>query len=137
MDMLRIGQDILAAQPFSQMVGAELTEFSMGKAEITVPLTDSLKQQNGYAHGGVMAYLADNAMTFAGGTILKEVLTVEMKINYLRPGVGEKLVARAVVLTRGRSQVVTRCEIYSVKGKIEKLCAAAQGTIARRPSDKK
>ena len=40
-----------------------------------------LQQQNGFAHGGVLNYLADNALTFAAGTRLGVgVLTVEYKI---------------------------------------------------------
>ena len=76
----------------------------------------------------------DNALTFAGGTVLKGVLTLEMKINYTRPGVGERLIARAEVLSFGRTQAVCHCKIYAVKDGNEKLCAAAQGTIVSAQS---
>lgn len=138
MDMLDIGRGILAAQPFSRLLGAELTAFSEGHAEIVVPLGEDLHQQNGFAHGGVLAYLADNAMTFAAGSLLKDVLTSEMKINYLRPGVGARLIARAQVLSHGRTQAVTRCDIFAFsETRGELLCAAAQGTVLRKPADKR
>ena len=93
-----------------------------------------MKQQHGFVHGGVLSYLADNALTFAGGTALRApVVTSEFKINYLRPGVGESLVVRAEAVHVGRSQVVCRCEVHAVQDGAEKLCALAQGTIARMP----
>lgn len=55
----------------------------------------------------------------------------EFKINYLRPAMGDFLVARGSVVHSGRNQAVCRCEVYvSDKGN-ETLCATAQGTIAR------
>lgn len=131
MDILEHGRAILAAQPFSQLLGAELTRFAEGEAEIALEITEKLKQQNGFVHGGVLAYLADIALTFAGGSVLQGVLTSEIKINYTRPGLGERLIARATVLSHGKTQAVCRCDIFAVAEGREKLCAAAQGTIAK------
>lgn len=136
MDILETGRAILATQPFSVLLGAELTAFREGHAEITVPIRDDLQQQHGFAHGGVLAYLADNAMTFAGGTVLPNVLTSEIKVNYVRPALGQLLIARAVVVASGQLQAVCRCDIFAVDDGAEKLCAAAQGTITKRPASK-
>ncbi len=129
MDILKMGQEILKTQPFSQLVGAELTGFEPGQAVLELELRDALKQQHGFAHGGVLAYLADNAMTYAGGSVLGNVLTQEMKINYARPAIGDRLIARAEVISSGKRQAVTRCDIFVLNEGEEKLCAAAQGTI--------
>ncbi|MGX9349892.1 PaaI family thioesterase [Shimia sp. W99] len=129
MDILEFGREILRSQPFSQLLGAELISFEPGRAELRVALADTLKQQHGFAHGGVLAYLADNAMTYAGGSVLGNVLTQEIKVNYVRPAMGEALVARAEVLSHGKRQAVCRCDVYAVTEEGEKLCAAAQGTI--------
>ena len=135
---LAMGRQALASQPFSVLVGAELVALSPGQVELAVPLTESLKQQHGFAHGGVVSYMADNALTFAGGTALRvPVVTSEFKINYLRPAMGERLVARARAVHTGQSQAVCTCDILSVQGGTEKLCAMAQGTIARLPDSSK
>ncbi|NRB05577.1 MAG: PaaI family thioesterase [Rhodobacteraceae bacterium] len=131
MDPLEEAQKVLAAQPFSVLLGAEVTEWGEGRATLELAIRDELKQQYGFAHGGVVSYLADNALTYAAGTVMGHVLTVEMKINYMRPAVGERLIARAEVLSSGRTQAVSQCRVYAVKEGVEKLCAAAQGTIAR------
>jgi uncharacterized protein (TIGR00369 family) len=129
------GRTILASQPFSVLIGTEMVHLSEGKAELRLPITDQLRQQHGFVHGGVISYLADNALSFAGGTSLTgSVVTGEMKINYIRPGVGELLIARAEAINSGRTQAVVRCEIYAVADGVEKLCAAAQGTINALPA---
>ncbi|WP_412563472.1 PaaI family thioesterase [Thalassobius sp. MITS945101] len=129
MDILEFGKGVLAQQPFSVLLGAELTQFEQGLAEIQLPLRADLKQQHGFAHGGVVSYLADNALTYAGGSVLGQVLTLEMKINYTRPAIGEQLIARAEVESHGKRQAVCSCRVYAVKDGEEKLCALAQGTV--------
>jgi len=137
-NLLALGQKVLSSQPFSTLVGAELTAFSPGQAELTIPITPQLKQQHGFVHGGVISYAADNALTFAGGSLLgPAIVTSEYKINYLRPAMGTALIARATVLYSSQTQAVCRCEVFVVADGEEDLCAVAQGTIARmgRPSE--
>lgn len=78
------------------LIGAELHALTPGQCELQLPVTERIGQQHGFVHGGVLSYLADNALTYAGGTaLLQPVVTSEFKINYLRPAVGQRLVARA------------------------------------------
>jgi len=128
-EMIEFGRKILAAQPFSALLGTELTRLEKGHVELRLALRDDHRQQHGFAHGGVVAYLADNALTYAGGSALGDAVTLEMKINYVRPAVGDTLIARADVVSAGKTQAVCRCGVFAVKDGEEKLCAAAQGTI--------
>ena len=134
---LAMGREILAKQPFSILLGARLHALEPGRCELQVTVAEHLKQQHGFVHGGVLSYLADNALTYAGGTALRvPVLTGEFKINYVRPAVGDRLVARAEAVHIGKSQAVCRCEVYAVSAAGEKLCALAQGTIVAAPEQK-
>jgi len=131
-DMLTMGRQVLALQPFSVLLGAELTGFSEGSAELKVPIREELKQQHGFLHGGVISYAADNALTYVGGSVLgPAVVTSEFKINYMRPATGDFIIARATVIHAGKNQAVCRCDIYAVTGTAENLCATAQGTITK------
>jgi uncharacterized protein (TIGR00369 family) len=131
-DLLEWGRSVLASQPFSVLLDAELVQFGGGKAELQLPICDKVKQQHGFVHGGVVSYAADNALTYAGGSVLgANVVTSEFKINYLRPAQGERLIARATVIHAGKSQAVCRCDVFASNTGQEKLCATAQGTIAR------
>ena len=123
-------QNVLANQPFSVMLGTQITQFSTELTELQLIMKTEFKQQNGFAHGGIVSYLADNALTFAGGAALGErVLTSEYKINYVKPARGKLLIARASVISAGGRQAVCRCDVYAVHAGEETLCATAQGTI--------
>lgn len=129
-DLLKFARQIFESQPFSQFIGAQLTSIGSDNAEISIPIVDHLKQQHGFVHGGVVSYLADNSITFAGGLALGgNALTSEFKINYLKPAVGSKLVARAQAKSVGKRQAVCQCDIYVIEDGKEKLCAIAQGTV--------
>lgn len=129
--LLAMGREVLAQQPFSVLIGAEVVSLSAGRCELQLPVSDAVKQQHGFVHGGVVSYAADNALTYAGGTALGvPVVTSEFKINYLRPAIGERLLARAEAVHAGRTQAVCRCDVFVVKDGSETLCAVAQGTIA-------
>ncbi|WP_424809759.1 PaaI family thioesterase [Rhodococcus sp. 27YEA15] len=129
--MTEFARTIFDSQSFSTFVGARLEHVGPDSAEISVDIRSELQQQHGFAHGGVISYLADNSLTFAGGLALGgDALTAEFKINYLRPGRGTKLLARAHTVSTGSRQAVCQSLIYSIDDTgIETLCAVAQGTI--------
>jgi uncharacterized protein (TIGR00369 family) len=130
-DLKAFAGQVFDSQPFSRYLGAKLTDCGPKSAELSLPIVDHLKQQHGFVHGGVISYLADNSITFAGGLALGgNALTSEFKINYLKPAVGSMLIARAKATGVGKRQAVCQCEIYAVDGDgQEKLCAIAQGTV--------
>ena len=132
-DWLQFGKQVLASQPFSTLLDAELTDFAPGKAELRIPITPQLLQQHGFLHGGVVSYAADNALTFAGGSVLgTAVVTAEYKINYVHPAQGKALIARATVISSGKTQAVCRCDVFVAdENGEERLCAVAQGTIVK------
>lgn len=128
---LETARAALAGQAFSGLIGARLAAFGDGSATLEVEVRDELRQQQGVVHGGVLAYLADNALTFAGGAVLgPAVLTAGMTIDYVRPGRAGTLRARATVVHATRRQALCRCEVLEVAGDgTEVVCAVAQGTI--------
>jgi len=130
-ELEEFARDTLAKQPFSVLLGTELTSISPGQVELALDIRQELQQQHGFAHGGLVSYLADNAITFAAGSLLRDSLTVEFKINYVRPGVGERLIARATVVHAGKRQAVARCDVFAVSASAERLCAVAQGTVSK------
>jgi uncharacterized protein (TIGR00369 family) len=131
-DLLDRARGALHAQPFSMLLGAELMQASATELTLCLPIRDELRQQHGFVHGGVISYLADNALTFAGALALgPRVVTGEYKINYLRPAMNGTLVARAQVVNAGRHQATCQCDVFVMDGGRERLIAVAQGTINR------
>ncbi|MEU8764559.1 PaaI family thioesterase [Streptomyces sp. NPDC048659] len=134
---MEFAQGILDAQPFSRLLGARITAFGPDGATLELDVRDELHQQNGFVHGGVLSYAADNALTFAAGAALgPAVLTAGFSIQYVRPARGTLLRARASVVHAGRRQAVVRCDLSTVEtadptdpSASETLCAVAQGTV--------
>jgi len=123
---------VLASQPFSVLLGTSLDAIEPGHAQLSLPIRSELQQQHGFVHGGAIAYLADNALTCAGATVLGDSLTAEFKINFVRPAIGPgHLFVDAISVAQGKTQAVCRCDIYVVRNDERKLCAVAQGTIRK------
>ncbi|MFD4603854.1 PaaI family thioesterase [Streptomyces sp. NPDC058464] len=129
---LALAQKILATQPFSVLLGARLVAFGDGEAALELDIREELCQQNGFVHGGVLSYAADNALTFAAGTAAgSRPLTAGFTIDYVRPAQGVLLRARAHVIRAGRTRAVSRCDLTTVAadGAVA-LCAVAQGAVS-------
>ncbi|WP_433163624.1 PaaI family thioesterase [Kribbella sp. CA-247076] len=126
-----VAEKVLAEQPFSVLLGARLTAFGDGGATLELDIRPELLQQNGFLHGGVLGYAADNAITFAAGTALgPEVLTGGFTISYLRPARGVRLRAEAKVAHAGSRQATCTCELSTVdEAGSARVCAIAQGTV--------
>lgn len=135
-DYNELAHSILKAQRASMMLGVELTAFSKGRASLSLTMRDELRQQHGFIHGGIVAYLADCALSFAGGSVLGDSITVEFKLNYLRPAAGEgRLIAIGEVLGHGKTMATVRADVYIERADgSRELCAASQGTIRRAAS---
>jgi len=103
--------------------------FETGTAELSLEIRDDLKQNNGFVHGGVVSYLADNCITFAGASVLGNCVTSEYKVNCVRPAIGDRLVARSTVLYAGKRQATCECQVYAKTDGEEKLVAVSFGTI--------
>ena len=121
-------------QGFTKLVGAELEELLPGRCVLAVAHRDELLQQHGFFHGGVTAFLIDNATTIAAATTLpagdKRVLTAEYKLNFLSPATGDRLVCRARVVKPGKLLTVVSADVFSVADGQEKQTATALATIA-------
>lgn len=127
-----------AKQPIMNLLGAKLSLVAPGLVEITLPYRGDLAQQHGYLHAGVVTTIADSACGYAAYTLMpagSEVLSVEFKVNLLRPAQGETFVARAEVIKAGRTLTVVRADVFGVAANaVRELVAIMQGTMIRLPN---
>lgn len=118
-------------QGFMRHVGAEVVELSPGVCVMAADRRPELLQQNGFFHGGVTAFLVDNATTVAAATVRGQaVLTAEFKLNLLSPASGNRLICRARVVKPGRQVSVVSADVYCVIDGVEKHTATALASIA-------
>ena len=125
-----------ARQGLMRAIGAELSALEPGRCTVEVPFSEGVGQQQGFFHGGAIGAAADTAGGYAALTLLpvgSEVVTLEYKVNFLRPALGDRLVAEGSVLRAGRSVSVTRVDVFVEAGGRSSLCAALRRSIVRAP----
>uniref|UniRef100_UPI001112A2E6 PaaI family thioesterase n=1 Tax=Acinetobacter baumannii TaxID=470 RepID=UPI001112A2E6 len=75
-------RDNVGRQGFMSHIGAELSELARGSCTLEVARRPELLQPYGLFHGGVTAFLVDNATTIAAATSRgQSALTAEYKLN--------------------------------------------------------
>jgi len=117
-----------------QLIGARLSLVEPGVVEIALPYRADLTQQRGYLHAGVITTIADSACGYAAFTLMppgSNVLSVEFKVNLLRPAQGTTFVARAKVIKAGRTLTVVRANVFGIDNNERELVATMQGTMIR------
>lgn len=119
---------------FVQAVGIEIVDLGVGWVETAVEIrSDFHLQQHGFIHAGVQATLADHTAGAAAATLLaanQNVLTVEFKINLLRPAQGDRLTCRADVLKAGRTLTVVEAVVTCWQGDSPRIVSKITATIA-------
>lgn len=105
----------LERQHFMHLIGADLTRIEPGRIEAELALGQQHQQQRGFAHGGLVATMADLAAGFAAVTLVPDgvgVVTSDLKVSYLNPGVGSRLKAIGWVLKAGRRLHFCEAEVW-------------------------
>ena len=130
----RVVRASFARQSFMSTIGAVLERVEPGAVDVAVPFAETLCQQNGFLHAGVLASVADSACGYAALTLAspgQDVLAVEFKINLLRPARAARFTARAQVLRAGRTLTVSRADVFADDGE---LVATMLSTVIARPA---
>lgn len=126
-------REIFEKANFIREVGYRLEKLEIGFCETSLLITEKHLQQNRFIHAGVQSTMADHSAGTAAGTIApldKIVLSVEFKINLLRPAIGNSLVCRSNILKNGKTLIVAESEIYTFRNGKEKLVSKSTVTLA-------
>ena len=129
--------------PFNKLLGIKMDELSLEKAVVSLEMKDELvgNTHMGILHGGVIATVLD----FTGGVVahlsviekmqdappaeigkrLFQVGTIDLRVDYIRPGRGRLFKATGEMLRHGNKVAVTRSVLHNEEGV---LIAAATGT---------
>ncbi len=128
-----------ARQSMMRSLDARLLRVEPGRVTVAAPVGEGFRQQQGFAHAGLVFALGDNAAGYAALTVIpegSEVMTVEMKINLLAPGTG-RLVAEGRVIRSGRRLVVAAADVWSEDEPGDpRHVAILQGTLIPVPAQR-
>ena len=101
---------------FLEYIGGELTDLDDGYAQLAFEIQSHHKQHLGIVHGGAIATLADHCGWYAVISTLDKgftSVTIELKINYLKPAIGNIIKAEAKVINKTKRTAFTTIEIFA------------------------
>ena len=125
-------EDHLEKQNFMHHIEFSLSTIKPGYTEGEMKLKPIHFQQDGFAHGGVIATIADIVAGFAAYTLVgtdEHVVTGEIKISFFKKGVGESLKAIGRVIKPGKRMNFCEAEVFSVSKNGEILIAKASTSM--------
>lgn len=121
---------------FIEDLGVELKEIDEGLARSELIVEPKHFQQNDFVHAGVLATMADHTAGVAATTCLaidQSVLTIEFKVNFMRPALGEKITCESRVLRAGKTLAFAESEVFAhsdAKPDEKKLVSKALVTLS-------
>lgn len=106
-----------ARQAMMQTLGVEICSVDPGEIVLAFDHDNRLTQQHGLIHAGVLGTVLDSACGWAALSLMPAdhaVLTVEYKLNLLRPAAGERFEGRGNVVKPGHTLTVAEGVITEV-----------------------
>ncbi len=127
---------VMALPGFSSAHGFAIEAVDIGQVALSVVPRPDLLQFTGALHGGVVAALADMAAGAAVSTALppgRIAVTVELKVNYLAPAMGDRIVAEARAVPAGGSIGVAQVAVHAEKAGNRRQVAIGLATLRAIP----
>lgn len=126
--------------PFNQLLGMQVDELGDGYAKMSLPFRDALigDMRRPALHGGVTSALMDTcggAAVFTKGQAGDRTSTLDLRIDYLRPGKPEPLIVEATVIRLGNRAGVTDMIAYQGSDKATPVAMGRAVYNIRRASD--
>jgi uncharacterized protein (TIGR00369 family) len=128
--------------PFNKFLNMQMVEIRDGYCKLMVPFQPHLigDPRGPALHGGVIAAAMDAVGGMAGATTLssyeESLSTIDMRVDYLRPGKAKDLFVEGQIARSGNRIIVTRMIAYHEDA--SHLIAEGKGVYnVKRKSDKK
>lgn len=125
-------RDSFSRQPFMDLIGGNLTVVKPGFCEAVLEYQQGLTQQHGFFHGGLVSSLADSTAGYAAYSLFPEdstVLTVDLKVNFLNPSDGDRLIAQSEVIRAGKTLYHVNGSVFVERNGQRKQCLAGLFTM--------
>ena len=139
LDMEELIRAFEARVPYNRVLGLKLLDLGEATARVGFDMRDELvgNYHKGALHGGVISATLD----VVGGMValmsnadspevdlmkrLSVIGTIDLRVDYLRPGIGQHFEATGFILRGGTKVAVTRMELHNEE---EMLIAVGTGT---------
>ena len=131
--LLKIVQEVYESLPFNRLLGLSVSSLKLDEAGFIFPMRKELigNAVHGILHGGVISAVLDTTggLTATASAIKRKqglshdeitdwiarIGTIDMRVDYLRPGKGNRFKSTGTVMRTGNKVAVTRMELSNEK----------------------
>ncbi|MBL6751607.1 MAG: PaaI family thioesterase [Nevskia sp.] len=113
--------DSVNSAPYLQTVGFRIVDIGLDCSRMEMEIDGRQLQNIGSVHGGALASLIDAATYWATFLRLPQdtgQVNVDLKLNYLKPAVGGRIVAAGRCLRAGRTISYAECSVRDARGEL-------------------
>lgn len=110
-----------SVHPFWNLLGMTLVDIKKGWAVVRLPFDEKITQADGIAHGGATFSAADAAVGMALIGMIERnetMVTLEMKLNYLRPFTHGAILAEAKIVQKGSRSALGEVAVKNEEGQL-------------------
>jgi acyl-CoA thioesterase len=114
---------------YYDLLGLRVVDVEPGYAKLELPFKRDISHGAGVVQGGILTTLADSCIAHATMAALvgqaRHSTTIELKINFIRPGVSSLFRAEAWLIHLGGRTAVGEAEVVNEEGKLVAKCLSS------------
>ena len=117
---------------FPAFLGFQADNIADGAFKSRLRIRPEYKQQDGFVHAGIIATLADHTAGYAAYTVVPKnirILTIEFKINFFKPAIGEVLICKSKVISTGKKIIISESKVFIDSEEKESLISKSLVTL--------
>ena len=120
-----------AASPFNRFAGFEVVVVEPGTITLAADVHPDLLNHAGALHAGAQAALIDTACGYAAGSVIGNVVTVQLSLQFLSSAKGSRFEARAAVVKAGKTQAFAEAQLFALRDGAEVLVASGSAVLTK------
>ena len=124
---------------FIKFCGIQVSKIEKGVFESTIKIGENHKTQDNFVHAGLIATMSDHTAGYAAYTLVPDsirILTIEFKINFLKPAYGKLLKCKSEIISQGRQIIVAQSTVFDIRNTHEKIVSKSTITLMAVDAEK-
>ncbi|MBU1564164.1 MAG: PaaI family thioesterase [Proteobacteria bacterium] len=124
---------------FIEFCGFQASKIEKGFFESTLKIGENHKTQDNFIHAGLIATMSDHTAGYAAYTLVPDnirILTIEFKINFLKPAYGNALKCKSEIVSQGKQIIVAQSTVFDIRDTHEKMVSKSTITLMAIDADK-
>ena len=117
---------------FIKFCGFQASKIEKGLFESTLKIEENHKTQDNFIHAGLIATMSDHTAGYAAFTLVPDnvrILTIEFKINFLKPAYGNELKCKSEIISQGKQILVAHSTVFDIRDTHKKMVSKSTITL--------